>query len=128
MISMSASHEGWHRNTELSVDVKTILRNDRRAKMGKGYQGMLTRDSDAQMDEFNCRDAHFTFVETQSPTNGKRHPHVFRGEYITVTRRDDGSLRPNFKPMRVGADFSVDGYAIGVCNELRRALTGLVEK
>ena len=30
----------------------------------------------------------------------KRNPRVFNGEYITVTRRDDGSLRPNFKPIK----------------------------
>ena len=55
-------------------------------------------------------------------------PHVFHGKYITITRRDDGSLRPNFKPMKMGAGFSIDSYAIGVCDELRQALTGLVEE
>ena len=28
----------------------------------------------------------------------------------------------------MGYDFSIDGYAIAVCNELREALKGLVEK
>ena len=53
---------------------------------------------------------------------------MFEGEYITVTRRDDGTYRPNFKPMRTGPGFSVDGYALAVCNELRQALKGLVEE
>ncbi len=28
----------------------------------------------------------------------------------------------------MGYDFSIDGYAIAVCNELRQALEGLVEE
>ena len=58
----------------------------------------------------------------------KRNPRVFNGEYITVTRRDDGSLRPNFKPVKTGKGFDVVRYALAVCNELRQALKGLVEK
>ena len=41
----------------------------------------------------------YTFDDTVRPTNGMRKPHVHTGLYITVTRRDDGSLRPKFKPM-----------------------------
>lgn len=110
--------QGWNRNTDLAMNVKTILRTDRSTKIGKGYTGVLTRD----------REDHYRFIETLYPTAGKRNLRVFDGEYITVTRRDDGSLRPNFKPMKVQADFSIDSYAIGVCNELRRALKGLIEE
>ena len=56
----------------------------------------------------------------------KRNPCVFRGRLITVTRRDDGSLRPNFKPLHVDKDFTVDGYALEVAGEIREALKGLV--
>jgi hypothetical protein len=52
----------------------------------------------------------------------------FDGKYITVTRRDDGTLRPNFKPMKVDRDFSVYRYALGVFNELMWALEDLIEK
>jgi len=120
--------QGWHTNTELGCDVKTILRSDRKMKVGKEYQGVLRRDSEAVVDEFRCHDPHFTFTETVPPTAAKRNPHVFDGKYITVTRRDDGSLRLNFKELKVGADFSVEKYASGVANELLWALEGLVEK
>ena len=119
--------EGWNRNTELGCDVKTILRNDRHMKTGKAYQGVLTRDSDADLDEFLCIDAHFTFVET-APQIVKRNPRVFDGEFVTITRHDDGTLRPNLKPMKVDRLFGVDDYSIRVMFELRRALKGLVEK
>ena len=119
--------QGWHPNTHLSVDVKTLLRSDRKMKVYKEYQGIFRLDSEGIADEFLCRDPHFTFVETVPQKGAKRNPHVFDGRYITVTRRDDGSLRPNFKPMRVGKDFSVERYATGVANELLWALEGLVE-
>ena len=119
--------QGWHPNTHLGVDVKTLLRSDVRMVAGKEYQGIFRLDSEAVVDEFLSRDPHFTFVETVPQTAGKRNPHVFDGKYITVTRRDDGSLRPNFKPMKIGADFSVEKYASGVANELLWALEGLVE-
>ena len=120
--------QGWNRNTELAVDLKTILRSDRSMKTGKEYQGVLRRDSDAEIDDFRCRDAHYTFIETVCQSAGKRNPHVFVGKYITVTRRDDGSLRPNFKPMKVDRNFSAYRYALGVFNELMWALEDLVEK
>jgi hypothetical protein len=121
--------QGWHANTELGCDVKTILRSDVRMKVGKEYQGIFRLDSEADIDEFRCRDAHMTFAETVPMTAGKRNPHVFAGQYITVTRRDDGSLRPYFKPMpKLGANLSVDYYAFEVYRELRQALKGLVEE
>ena len=118
----------WNRNTDLAVDLKTILRSDRSMKTGKEYQGVLRRDSDSDIEDFRCRDAHYTFIETLPQSAEKRNPHVFKGKYITVTRRDDGSLRPNFKPMKVDRDFSVYRYALGVFNELMWALEDLIEK
>lgn len=126
--SKKVNQGGWNRNTDLGCDVKTILRSDRIMKTGKSYRGVLCRDSDGIIDDFLCRDSHYTFIETLPSTDGKRNPRVFEGEYLTITRRDDGSYRLNFKPIKVGANFSVDSYAIGVCNELREALSGLVER
>ncbi len=106
-------------NTELCIDLKTILRSDRRAKMRKDYPGVLTRDGRE----------HYTFIETLPTTDGKRNPHVFEGEFITVTRRSDGSLRPNFKLGRIGGKgFNLESYAWGVALELREALKGLIEE
>ena len=117
-----------YRNTELAVDLKTVLHSDTSMRTGREYQGVLRRDQDACIEDFRCRDAHYTFIETLPQSAGKRNPHVFRGKYITVTRRDDGSLRPNFRPMKVGRDFSPYRYALGVFNELMWALEDLMEK
>ena len=105
-------------NTDLCMDVKTILHSDSIAKTGKDYQGVLTKDNDE----------HYTFLETIPPVPEKRNPQVYRGQYITITRRDDGTYRPNFRPMKVGVDFTVEKYATGVANELLWALEGMIEK
>ena len=121
--------QGWKCNTELSVNLKTVLHSDARMKSYKEYLGVLRRDSDAEIEDFRCRDAHYTFTEMVRPTAYKRNPHVFNGQHITVTRRDDGLIRPNFRPIpEFGPNLSVDNYAFQVYRELRGALKGLVEE
>lgn len=119
----------WHTNTDLGCNVKTLLRSDKRAKAGKSYPGVLRLDSETKVDEFLCRDPHYTFAETVPLTAGKRNPHVFNGQYVTITRKDDGSYRPNLKQMpELGAKLSVDNYAFEVYRELRQGLKGLIEE
>ena len=117
--------EGWHRNTDLSVNLKTILRSDRKMKPCKDYQGVLRLDAEGTVEEFLSRDAHYTFVETL-PWTTKRNPRLFNGNFISITRRPDGSLRPNFKPLKVTKGFSVERYTFNVYLELHKALKGLV--
>ena len=121
--------QSWHANTDLGCDVKTLLRSDKRAKAGKCYPGVLRLDSNAIVDEFLCCDPHYTFTETVPLTAGKRNPHVFNGRFVTITRKDDGSYRPNLKQMpKLGANLSVDNYAFEVYRELRQGLKGLIEE
>lgn len=117
--------QGWNRSTELCCDVKTILHSDRTLKTGKDYLGVLRRDTEAEVDEFLSRDPHYTFVETD-PWTSKRNPRLYKGKYITITRRPDGTLKPNFRPLP--ANMSVERYAFGVYIELHKALEGLIEK
>lgn len=120
---------GWQANTELSVNLKTILRSDKRTKTNKSYPGILRLDSDAIDDEFLCRDPHYTFTEIVPQSTGRRNPHLFDGQFVTITLRDNGSLRPNLKQMpKLGANISIDNYALMVYRELRQGLKGLVEE
>ena len=123
----TANKQGWHRNTDLGCDVKTILHSDRKMKVGKDYLGVLRLDAEGVVEEYMSRDSHYTFVETL-PWSTKRNPRVFNGKFISITRQDDGTLRPNFKPMKVDRDFSAYRYALAVFNELMWALEDLVEK
>ena len=108
----------------MSVNLKTMLQSGRAMKTGKDYQGVLRRD--VECEEF-LYDEHFTFVETL-PWSMKRNPRVYNGRYISVTRQDNGNLRPNFKPMNIGRGFNLECYAFGVYRELHQALEGLVEE
>ena len=105
-------------NTDLCVDLKTVLHNDRIAKMNHDYQGVLTHDAED----------HYTFREALPPTTYQRNPRVYNGKYITVTRKKDGRLQPNFKPIKEGKDFNTITYARGVANELLWAFESLLEK
>ena len=105
-------------NTDLCVDIKTRLTNDRMAKVGKNYAGVLRRDSQY----------HFTFTETNRPSKGKKTPQVFNGKLITVTCSSDGHLRLNLKATYLNEDFAVEDFAKGIAQEINQALDGLIEK
>ena len=124
-LSKQANLNGWNNDTHLGVNLKTQLRSDRKMKLGKDYLGVLRRD--VECDDF-LYDEHFTFTETQPQPAPKRNPRVYDGDYITVTRRSDGSYHPNFKPMKTGEGFSVARYASNVANELLWALEGLIKR
>ena len=112
---MISDHFNSHRhpNTDLCVDVKTFLLEDRIAELGKRYQGTFIRD----------KESHYTCTEQEPIIPEKRNPRVFNGQYVTITRRDDGTLRPNFKMLAtLASDFSLEKYTRGVYEELHMAL------
>ena len=110
---------GFYPNTELGVDLKLMTCKPGRLEEGITLPGVITRDG-----EF-----HFTFKEVTSIfALVKRNPQVFCGDFITVTRRDDGTLRLNFRPKTMGPDFNAASYATDVANEILWALTGLLGK
>ena len=113
--------KGWFRNTELCVDVKTFLRHDRIAKIGKNYTGVLCHD----------KDDHYAFVETglTAANANIRNPHIFEGKYINVTRRlRDGHVRFNFKEVDFGGRFNPLSFAIAVMREILKAFKCLGEE
>lgn len=113
--------KGWFRNTDLCVDVKTFLRHDRIAKIGKNYTGVLCHD----------KDDHYAFVETglTAANANIRNPHIFEGKYINVTRRmRDGHVRFNFKDVDFGGRFNPLSFAIAVMKEILKAFKCLGEE
>ena len=44
-INKKSNLSGWHHNTHLGVNVKTVLNSDRIMRVGKDYQGVLKRDA-----------------------------------------------------------------------------------
>ena len=108
-------------NTHLCVNLKTRLVTDVMMKRGKRYVGWLTRDKANR--DYVFDDEHFTFTEIEDITRVKHNPKVFEGRYISLTLRDDGTLRPNFKMLAtLASDFSLEKYTRGVYEELHMAL------
>jgi hypothetical protein len=105
-------------STDLCVDIKTLLRHDPLARFGKNYLGLLRHDNDY----------HYTFREIAPITSQKRNHRVYYGETITITQRDNGSLRLNFRPVSMGPDFNPATFASNVANELLWSLSSLLEK
>lgn len=105
----------------------TKLQDDVLMEPGKDYPGILRREIPSE--EFGFDEGRYTFTETVHQTAGKRNPHVFCGDFITVTHWADGSLHPNFRPKRIGGKgFNLESYAFGVACELREALKGFIEE
>lgn len=123
-----AEDRGWHTNTELGCNLKTILHSSQRMKPGKVYNGVLQCDSENIVDEFLCRDPHYTFVELPPKSPVKHNPRVFDGKHITITMRYDGTYRPNFKPMREEDVLNLARYTHEVYIELCEGLSGLIEE
>ena len=118
---LSSAGSGWFRNTDLCMDVKTFLRHDRIAKIGKNYTGVLCHD----------KDDHYAFVETglTAANANIRNPHIFEGKYISVTRRmRDGHIRFNFKEVDFGGRFNPLSFAIAVMKEILKAFKCLGEE
>jgi len=114
----SAEAEGWKRNTDLCMDVKTFLRSDRIAELGKEYKGFMKRDGES----------HYCFIEMADAKEHKRNPHVFTGETLNVTRHSDGSYSLNLKKVKISNGFALVEYADTVRAEIISSLKGLVEE
>lgn len=69
------------------------------------------------VNDYLCR-----FVEMVPIRPIRRNPKIFDGRLITVTQQKDGSLRFNFKPVRLSEELTANDYAVGVAREIKEAL------
>lgn len=100
------------KNYMFCMDIKTMLQHDALPKTGRCYRGTLT-----MVNDYLCR-----FVEMVPIRPIRRNPKIFDGRLITVTQQKDGSLRFNFKPVRLSEEFTANDYAVGVAREIKEAL------
>ena len=103
-------------NTEPCCQLKLLTREPGRLPVGAYLNGVIAHDKEDS----------YVFTEMPLQAARKRNPQVFNGRYITITQRRNGTYRVNMKPVEIGGGFDVDGYALGVCNELLLALGCLV--
>jgi len=114
------------KNLLLCVDVLTYLQHDQLLRSGREYLGVLRYDVPNEGNLFD--DGLLTFKEIEvSSSTVRRNVCIFNGEHITCTKRLNGTVRLNFKNLKVDATFNGDEYALEVANEIRHALRCLVE-
>ena len=99
------------KNTNLCVDLKTVMQSDAILIEGQCYNGILTRDGES----------HFRFEEATRKGRPPRNPKLFDGKYVSMVRMQNGRYQLHLKPMDT-ADFDRDSFAFGVYSEITNAL------
>ena len=114
-----------NKNRLLCINLDILLQTDSLLRDRKRYLGLLRRK---QPSEGNIYGDQYEFEEVKVPLMVcHRNVHLFIGQYVTLTCRPNGSLRLNFKNMKIDTDFSVETYCLEVANEIRMALKDLIE-
>ena len=78
-----------NKNTNLCVDLKTILQEDTMPTEGQCYRGVLTRDGED----------HYLFEE-EAKTSGqhlKRNPKLFDGKFISLVHMQNGRYQVHMR-------------------------------
>lgn len=96
------------KNTNLCVDLKTVMQNDAILKEGKCYRGLLTRNSDD----------HFLFEETIHKGSSPRNPKLHDGKYLSMVRMQNGKYQFHMKTLQTGPDTDAYEVAHEVANEI----------
>lgn len=101
------------KNTNLCVDLKTVMQNDVLLTLKKSYAGVLTRDYED----------HFVFEESVHRVCVTRNPKLFDGKCVSMIRKQDGNYRCFLKKMELAREEDRDKFALRVYNELIEAFS-----
>lgn len=101
------------KNTNLCVDLKTIMQEDVILNEGQGYHGVLTRDG---------KD-HYLFEEASrlSRTN-QRNPKLFDGNYCSLVHMQNGKYKIHMRTFNASTIGNGKAYAQKYYKELLKAL------
>ena len=102
-----------HVNTELCVDLKLLTRQPGPVPRGAYLSGIIVRDADY----------HFRFIENATPWKApyaatQRNPLVYRGRFVNVHRRGDGTLYPTFNRPPLTPSFTSRHFCLAAAKEL----------
>lgn len=102
------------KNTNLCVDLKTILQNDTILTEGQCYSGLLSRTSDDQ----------FLFEEAvRTDRHGHRNPKLYDGDYVSLVRMQNGRYQCHLRTMPDLSHTDRKAFAFSVYTELVDALS-----
>ena len=98
------------KNTNLCVDLKTVMQKDPLLVEGQCYNGILTRDSDT----------HYRFEEAICKGRRPRNPKLFDGKHISMVRKSNGRYQIHMKAM--GEKLDRENFAFEIYREVVSAL------
>ena len=100
------------KNTNLCVDLKTVMQNDALLIEGQCYSGVLTRNGED----------HFVFEESVN-RGGRcpRNPKLFDGQYCSLVHMQNGKYQIHMKTINASAIADRNQLAFSVYSELLEA-------
>ena len=101
------------KNTNLCVDLKTVMQNDALLVEGQCYSGVLTRDSEY----------HFIFEESCQRKGCARNPKLFDGQYCSLVHMQNGKYQIHMKTINASQVEDRNQLAFNVYSELLTALS-----
>lgn len=102
-----------NKNTNLCVDLKTIMQEDVLLNEGQCYRGCLTRDGED----------HYLFEE-EAHTSGHRHkrnPKLFDGKFVSLVHMQNGKYQVHMRTIDASTNVDKKDLAFSVYNELLAA-------
>lgn len=100
------------KNTNLSVDLKTVMQQDVLLAEGHTYRGCLTRNGED----------HYLFEEAvRLDRHGKRNPKLFDGEYISLVHMQNGRYQVHMRTIDASSGIDRNKLAFRVYSELLNA-------
>ena len=102
-----------NKNTNLCVDLKTIMQEDVLLNEGQCYRGCLTRDGED----------HYLFEE-EAHTSGQRHkrnPKLYAGKFVSLVHMQNGKYQVHMRTIDASSTVDKKDLAFSVYNELLAA-------
>lgn len=102
------------KNTNLCVDLKTIMQEDALLTEGQCYRGVLTRDGED----------HYLFEEearTAADRSDRRNPKLFDGHYVSLVHMQNGRYQVHMRTIDASTCRDRKELAFRVYNELLEA-------
>lgn len=104
-----------NKNTNLCVNLKTIMQEDILLAEGQTYRGCLTRDGED----------HYLFEE-EVHTSGHRHkrnPKLYDGKFVSLVHMQNGKYQVHMRTIGADAAANLKELAFKVYNELLNAFS-----
>ena len=99
------------KNTNLCVDLKTVMQTDAHLIQGQPYNGLLTRDGED----------HYIFEESCRRGRSPRNPKLFDGDFCSLVHMQNGKYQIHMKTINASAIEDRNQLAFDVYSELLTA-------